>query len=418
MRSYIPRIVETRIDKALSLFGGVLIEGPKWCGKTTTAKRYAKSEIYFEDPDAWPDIESAIKTKPSRILKGANPRLIDEWQEFPLVWDSVRMDIDRRDEEGLYILTGSTTIDWTKVRHTGTGRIARARMNTMSLYESGLSTGEVRLADLFDGHDIDGLSSISIEEMAEIIVRGGWPRGAGKPLADARQIVKDYCESIVNSSKLGGRVVDGDIMGQLMRSLARNTATSVADTALIRDISRIDEAPMHINTLRSYESVLRNCFVTDDLKAWSPKLRSKTVLRLSDTRHFCDPAIAACFLGASPSSLVDDLSTYGYLFESLVVRDLRIYAAALGGEVRHYHDSYGLEADAVILLDDGRWGAIEIKLGSGYVDDAAKNLRKLAERVDTDVAGKPSFLAVVTCTAYAYRREDGVYVVPIACLRD
>ena len=418
MGSYISRLIEARIEKSLSLFGGVLIEGPKWCGKTTTSKKFAKSEIYLEDPNMWGQIDSMVRTKPSLILEGANPRLIDEWQEVPLIWDSVRMDIDRRDEEGLYILTGSTSIDWTKVRHSGTGRIDRIRMNTLSLFESGLSTGVVRLTDLFDGRDIEGVSAVTIEQMAEIVVKGGWPKGVGKPLSDARHIVKTYCESIVSTSKSDGNVLDRDIMSQLMRSLSRNTATSAADTVLIQDISRNDENPMHINTLRSYEAALRSCFVTDDLKAWSPKLRSKTVIRLSDTRHFCDPAIAAYFLEASPKNLMEDLNTYGYLFESLVVRDLRIYAAALGGEVRHYHDSYGLEVDAVVHLDDGRWGAIEIKLGAGYIEDAAKNLRKLAERVDTDVAGKPSFLAVVTCTPYAFRREDGVYVVPIACLRD
>lgn len=418
MGAYIPRLSDKRIESDLSVFGGVLVEGPKWCGKTTSARQFSKSEICLEDPRKRAEIEMIARTKPSLLLKGDSPRLIDEWQEVPRVWDAARMDIDRRSEEGLYILTGSVVFDLTKVMHSGIGRLVKVRMRTLSLFESGLSTGKVRLADLFDGCDVEGVSSMTLEQMAETIIRGGWPECAGKSLADAYRVVESYCRSIVTSNRFGDMVVDGRITGQLMESLSRSIATTASDTELLEDIRLNDGDPMHINTLRRYESALRDCFITDDLNAWRPRTRSKAVPRASEKRHLCDPSIAACFLGTSPGGLVDDLGTYSRLFESLVVRDLRIYAAALGGEVRHYHDSYGLEADAVVHLDDGRWGAIEIKLGAGYIEDAAKNLRKLAERVDTDVAGKPSFLAVVTCTPYAFRREDGVYVVPIACLRD
>ncbi len=418
MEPYIPRSSDKQIERALSLFGGVLVEGPRWCGKTTSARQFSKSEICLGDSRKKAEIEMVARTKPSLLLKGCNPRLIDEWQEVPRVWDSARMDIDRRSEVGLYILTGSVAFDLTKVMHSGIGRFVKVRMRTLSLFESGLSTGEVRLADLFDGCDVEGVSSVDLEQMAEIIVRGGWPECSGKTLADACRVVGSYCRTIAASNRLGDTVVDGRITQQLLESLSRSIATTASDTDLIEDIRFNDGNPMHINTLRRYESALRDRFIVDDLKAWRPKMRSKAVPRASEKRYLCDPSLAACFLGTTSEGLVDDLGAYGRLFESLAVRDLRVYAEALGGEVRHYHDSYGLEADTVIRLDDGRWGAIVIELGAGYLEDAVKNLKKLAERVDTDIAGKPSFLAVVTCTPYAYRREDGVYVVPIACLRD
>lgn len=352
------------------------------------------------------------------ILDGEKPRLLDEWQEFPMLWDSVRMDIDRHGTEGLYLLTGSVSVDWTKVRHSGTGRITRVRMGTMSLFEMGLSSGTVRLTDMFAGLDIQGTSSVSVEDMAEILIRGGWPKSVGKPFDVAYDGVKGYCRSIMSSTVFDGTVLNEDLLGQLVRSLSRNTATSVSDSTLIRDICDKDGTSMHINTLRYYESVLEKNFVIDNLKAWSPKMRSSTVIRVSDTRHFCDPAVAAYFLKASPSNLLEDLNMFGYLFESLVIKDLRAYMSAMGGDVLHYHDSYGMEADAIVRLDDGRWGAIEVKIGQGYIDTAAKNLRKIVEQVDEDAMGRPSFMAVITCTSYAYRREDGVYVVPLACLRD
>ena len=418
MESYVPRLADRVIEKALSAFGGVLIEGPKFCGKTTTSKQFANSVAYLQDPDMRSEYEQMVKVKPSMILEGAKPRLLDEWQDFPALWDSVRMDIDNRNEDGLYILTGSVTVDWSKARHTGAGRITRVWMGTMSLFEMGLSSGAVRLTDMFANADVQGISSVSVEDMAEIVVRGGWPKSLGKSFEAAREGVKGYCKSIASSTIFDGTVLDEDILAQLIRSLSRNTATSVSDSTLIRDICDKDGSSMHINTLRYYETVLRNNFVIDDLKAWSPKMRSKTVVRVSDTRYFCDPAIAAYFLKASPANLLDDLNKFGYLFESLVIRDLRAYASAIGGEVFHYRDSYGMEVDAVVCLDDGRWGAIEVKMGQGYIEDASKNLRIFAERVDEASMGRPSFLAVVTCTMYAYRREDGVYVVPLACLRD
>lgn len=410
-----PRLADDELRNTLKALGAVLIVGPKWCGKTTTAKQVAKSAIYLQDPKKTLEYREIMNTDPSLILDGMKPRLIDEWQTEPEIWDAVRYSVDELSEEGLYILTGSTTVDNSKILHSGAGRIGRMRMSTMSLYESNDSTGDVSLSDLFAGNHYRGRSNLSIEDLASLIVRGGWPKTIGKEAGIVHRQIKNYCETILESDIKTVDGVERDVhkMYQILRSISRNISTSAPDTTILADIKGKDSG-MHLNTLKSYEKALRAIYVIEDLPAWTPKLRSKATMRASDTRHLTDPAIAAYFLGASGKDLLADFRTFGLLFESMVIRDLRVYAHSLGGEVFHYHDSDGLEADAIIHLHDGRWGAIEVKLGAGMIDDAAKNLLKIKDKVQS----VPSFLAVVTGTEYAYVRKDGVHVVPIGCLKN
>ncbi len=415
MDRYRPRLADIELQRGLEAFGAVLIVGPKWCGKTTTANQAAKSAIYLQDTDKAEEYRKMMDIKPSLLLEGDKPRLIDEWQMAPGLWDAVRHSVDVLSEEGLYILTGSTVVDESKISHSGAGRIVRMRMSTMSLFESGDSNGEVSLTDIFMGKEVSGHSNLSIEDIAALIVRGGWPRTIDKNPETAQEQIKGYCETILESEvkTAGGVDRDSNKMRQILRSISRNVSTSAPDTTILSDIES-KNISIHINTLRDYEKALRSIYVIDDLTAWTPKLRSKATIRTSDTRHLVDPAIAAYFLGASANDLLRDPNTFGLLFESLVVRDLRAYTRTLGGDVYHYRDSDNLEADAIIHLHDGRWGAIEVKLGAGMIDDAAKNLLKIREKV----ANPPSFLAVMTGTEYAYKRDDGVHVVPIGCLRN
>jgi predicted AAA+ superfamily ATPase len=416
MKKYRPRMADAELKRKLEAFGAVSIVGPKWCGKTTTAEQVAKSAVYMQDPDMAEEHKRMMKIKPSRLLEGEKPRLIDEWQTEPSIWDLVRYSVDKLSEEGLYILTGSAAIDESKIEHSGAGRIGRMRMHTMSLYESGDSTGEVSISELFSGGEASGDSDLSIEDAAAILVRGGWPNSIGKRPEIAYDQIEGYCEAILKSEVklVDGVDRDSNKMRLILRSLSRNISTSAPDTTILADIEKKDNGLMHLNTLRAYTKALREIYVLDDLPAWTPKLRSKTTIRTSDTRHLSDPAVAAYFLGASAKDLLSDTKTFGLLFESMVIRDLRVYASSLGGEVFHYRDSDGLEADAIIHLHNGEWGAAEVKLGSGMIDDAVKNLLKIKDKVDTN---SPSFLAVITATKYAYTREDGVHVLPIGCLR-
>lgn len=418
-----PRMADEELRENLETFGAVVITGPKWCGKTTTAQQIAKSSIYLQDEDHRKEYEDALKVRPSMLLEGEKPRLIDEWQMAPDLWNTVRMSVDNIGKEGQYILTGSSAAGKRKKDHSGTGRITEMRMYTMSLFESGISTGEVSLSGMLHNKEVSGQSKLNLEDIAEQIVRGGWPSSYGKSTKIACRQVAGYCESILKT----GIRTDGtdeevenkevkrnpERMRAVLRSLSRNTATATPDTTILKDINdKGDE--ISINTLRDYIKALEKIFVVDNLQAWNPKLRSKATVRKTDTRHLCDPAIAAYFLNSSAKDLISDLNTFGFLFESLVIRDLRAYSGPLGAEVLHYHDSDGLEADAIVhLRHSGEWGAIEVKLGQGMVDKAAKNLIKIRNKVDSD---GPSFLAVVTGTEYAYTREDGVHVVPLGSL--
>ena len=420
MKDYINRIMDKVIKYELEAFGAVLITGPKWCGKTTTAKQIARSVLYMQDPDRKESYLTLANIQPSKLLEGEKPRLIDEWQMAPQLWDSVRFDVDMKNNTGLYILTGSTTVDESKISHSGAGRISRIKMRTMSLFESLDSNGNVSLKDLFDGkNEIDGTSNLDIEDIAELIIKGGWPGNINKPLKASMRSIEGYCDIIATSEI---QTVDGvkrneETTKSILRSLARHTSSTASDSTILSDV-KVNNSSIHRNTLSDYLDALKKLFVIEDLPAWSPKLRSKTIIRTSNKRHLIDPAIAANMLKASPEDLIYDMNTFGLLFESLVVRDLRVYTQAIGGSVFHYRDNTGLEADAVIHLDDGRWGLVEVKLGNHLIDEASENLIKLKKIIDTNKIKEPSFLMIVTGTGYAYKRKDGVIVVPIGCLKN
>lgn len=346
-------------------------------------------------------------------------KLIDEWQDAPQLWDAVRFSIDQKGMTGLYILTGSTSVDESKIAHTGTGRISRLRMRTMSLFESGDSNGEVSLIQLLNNKDISGKSSHNIKDIANLIVGGGWPSSLGKSLAIKQRQVAGYCKSIVNVevSTPDGIDRDSDKVEHVLRSYSRHISSQATINTITNDVTKNFDS-INRRTVSEYINALKNIFVIEDLKAWSPTLRSKTTIATSSTRHFVDPAIAAYFLDANPDDLINDLETMGLLFESLVVRDLRIYVESLNGKLFHYRDYSGLETDAVLHFKNGDWGAVEVKLGNMAIDNGANNLLKLKEKINTDKMNAPSFLAVITASGYAYQRPDGVYVIPIGCLRN
>jgi len=416
---YLPRIADSVLKESLAAAGAVLIEGPKWCGKTWTAQHQAKSEVSLQNPDTLPKYLKTIDVRPSLLLKGDTPRLIDEWQVAPVLWDAVRYAVDQRGQTNQFILTGSATPADNQVMHTGTGRISRMIMRPMSLFESGESTGQVSLKKLFAGlPDIEELSSLTLEDLAYALVRGGWPATITGPREAALRRASDYVESIINTdiSRVDGVDRNPGRVRALLRSLARGVASMVTLRTIIGDMASNDEL-ISDRTVTAYMNALKRIFVIEDQPAWSPALRSRTAIRTVVKRHFVDPSIAAAVLGATPERLMEDIPTFGILFESLCIRDLRIYASAIGGDVYHYHDRNGLEADAIIQLHTGEWAAVEVKLGGSSLDSAAENLLKLADKVDADRMQKPAFLAVLTgVNSAAYRRDDGVFVIPIGCL--
>jgi len=401
--------------------GAVLIEGPKWCGKTSSAEELANSVLYMQDADNSAANRLMAQTKPSILLEGETPRLIDEWQVAPELWNAVRFAVDKRHKKGQFILTGSVNPTRTDDMHTGTGRIGRMKMHTMSLFESGDSTGEVSLGALFDGAtELDGTSHISIEQFAFIINRGGWPGIAFETDEKiALTVASAYVDAVVNEdiSKADGIEKNPDRVMALMRSISRNISTEAYTTTILNDLIANNE-PISQNTVDSYLACLKKIFVLEDLPAWSAKLHSKTAIRTTAKRHFTDPSIATAVLRATPKRLLADFNTFGYLFESLCIRDLRIYAESIDGRVYHYRDKSGLEVDAIVQLADGRWGAIEIKMGSGMIEQAAENLLKFAKVIDNKKMGPPSFLMVLTGSEYAFQLKNGVWVVPIGCLRN
>ncbi|MDR2492086.1 MAG: DUF4143 domain-containing protein [Coriobacteriales bacterium] len=417
--TYLKRIADDVLDSHLEASGAVLIEGPKWCGKTWTANKKAKSTLFMQDPDQRTSYLKAADTKPSLLLRGETPRLLDEWQEAPVLWDAVRYAVDQRGDVGQFILTGSAVPLDNAVKHTGTGRISRMLMRTMTLYESLESSGDISLHALFDGTaDGDGMSSLSIERLAFVLTRGGWPASIGDKESVALRRVSDYVEAVINQdiSRVDGVEKSPARVRALMRSLARNVSTMASLSTIRNDIAG-NEDTVSEKTIASYLNALRRIHVVEDLPAWSPAMRSKTPLRTSPKRHFTDPSIATTVLRATADSLLGDFTTFGLLFESLCIRDLRVYANAIDGEVFHYHDKSGLEADAIIHLKDGRWGAIEVKMGATEIETAAENLQRLRDKVNTDKMKEPSFLMVLTGTELAYRRDDGTYIVPIGCLK-
>ncbi|WP_303193788.1 ATP-binding protein [Ruthenibacterium lactatiformans] len=424
MKRYRKRIADDILIRKLEGKGAVLIEGPKWCGKTTTAEQLAASILYMDDPEKKEQNIAMSELNPKRLLKGATPRLIDEWQLAPKLWDAIRFEVDHRGELGQFVLTGSAVpADTREITHSGTGRFTWLTMRPMSLYESGDSTGEVRLKDLFSGAaEIDGASNLSIDRLAFLVCRGGWPQAVDMRDEIALDQAMDYYDAVVHSdiNRADNVQKNPERVKRLMRSYARNQGGQVPNTVLAQDIAANDKTPISEETVASYVSALRKIFVVEDMPAWNPNLRSKTAIRSSDTRYYIDPSIAATALGIGPNDLINDLNTFGFLFETLCIRDLRVFADALNGEVYHYRDKDGQECDAVVHLRNGNYGLIEIKLGGDrLIEEGAKSLKSMEAKIDTDKMNTPSFLMVLTGTGdYAYRRQDGVYVVPIGCLRN
>ena len=420
-RGYLPRIADEKLKLGLATSGAVLIVGPKWCGKTRTAEEIAKSVIYMQDPDHAEAYKLLADTKPSKLLEGETPRLIDEWQIAPVLWNAVRFAVDKRRSRGHFILTGSVVPPETSDMHTGTGRISRMTMRTMSLFESGESTGAISLKDLFDGkEDMFNESDLSIEKAAFILTRGGWPEAVNeKNEKYALRMVYNYLDAVANQdmSKIDQVERNPDRVYALLRSIARNISTQASAATLHKDLMTNDES-LSDKTINDYITALRKLYVVEDLPAWSPHLRSKRAIRTTAKRHFIDPSIAMAALRADSGKLLNDFKTFGYFFESLCVRDLRIYADSLDGSIYHYRDQLNFEVDAIIQLKDERWAAVEIKMGAGQIEKAAENLIKFKNTIDTDKMSAPSFLMVLTATKHAFQLKNGVWVVPIGCLRD
>jgi len=417
MNTYRPRIADALLREALQTTGAVQIVGPKWCGKTTTAEQQAVGTVYFQDPDQRSSLLRIAAEQPSLLLKGDKPLLLDEWQDAPAIWDAVRFAVDKEQALGSYILTGSSVPSRDQISHSGTGRFSRVAMRPMTLLESGESVATARLADIVDGLDIGGQASMTLSDVAEALVRGGWP--ASVSAGDSRGMARasDYVDSIIESdiSRVDGIEKNPRRVRLLMRSLARNESTEAAMTTLQSDMAA-DEGRVSTNTIAVYLDALRRLYVIDDQQAWAPAVRSKTAMRTSPVRRYCDPSLPAALLGLTPDKLLFDFNTFGLLFESLCIRDLRVYASAIGATISHYRDARGLECDAIMELPDGRWGAIEVKLESNREDDASADLRQIASVVRSQHGGPASFLMVITATGFARRRNDGVYSVPISCL--
>ncbi len=424
MKKYRKRIVDDILKRKLEGKGAVLIEGPKWCGKTTTAEQLAASILYMDDPERKEQNIAMSDLNPKRLLQGATPRLIDEWQLAPKLWDAIRFEVDHRSELGQFILTGSAVpADTKEIAHSGTGRFTWLTMRPMSLYESGDSTGTVSLRNLFEGiSDIDGDSNIDIDRLAFLVCRGGWPQAIDMRDEIALDQAMDYCDAVVRSdiNRADNVEKNPERVRRLMRSYARNQGGQVPNTVIAQDVAANDEKPMSEETVASYINALRKIFVVEDMPSWNPNLRSKTAIRSSDTRYYIDPSIATASLGIGPNDLINNLKTFGLLFETLCVRDLRIFADTLNGGVYHYRDKDGQECDAVVHLRNGEYGLIEIKLGGDkLIEEGAKSLKAMRAKIDTDKMKAPSFLMVLKGIGdYAYKRHDGVYVVPIGCLKN
>ena len=423
MKEYKSRIADKILKNKLLSKGAVLIEGPKWCGKTTTAEQIALSVLYMTKPEDMKQNISLAEINPSLLLSGEVPRLIDEWQVAPKLWDAIRFEVDHRNLEGQFILTGSSVpINMDEVTHSGTGRYTRMIMRPMTLFESRESNGSVSLRDLFEGkNNITGTNNLSLEDVAYLCCRGGWPRATFMDKEIALEQAFDYLDSVINSdvSKVDDVSRNPERTKNIMKSYARNLGSQASNETIKADVLKNDSFSLDTDTVLSYINALRKIFVVEDTMAWNPNLRSKTAIRTTETRYFVDPSIAAA-LGIGPNDLINDLNTFGLIFENLCVRDLRVYAESLKGTVYHYRDASDLECDTVIHLRDGSYGLVEIKIGGDMlIEEGVNNLIKLQNKIDITKMKKPSFLMVLTAIGkYAYKREDGVYVVPIGCLKN
>lgn len=427
--NYKARIADALLAQRLKSAGAILIKGPKWCGKTTTALQVAKSSVMMANPQTLRESRILAETDMPTLLAGDTPRLFDEWQAIPDLWDSIRYEVDMRQKKGQFILTGSVVPyqseedEDKRINHSGAGRYSWFRMRTMSLWESGESTGEVSLKALFEGQQkVAGQNKWKLADIAYMLCRGGWPATIGDERDAALQIAFDYIDAIAESdiSDFDHTLRNPDRCRALLRSLARLQA-SQANYAVIRDDMIVNEPQtLSDKTIASYINALRNIYVVEDMKAWNTNLRSKTAIRTTDTRYFVDPSIAAAALGLSPDDLMHDLNTFGLMFETMAVRDLRVYAEALGGSVSHYRDKDNLECDAIIHLRNGRYALVEIKLGgSSAIEEAQRSLNMLVQKINTDKVGEPAFRMVLTAVgSYAMTLQDGTLLVPIGCLKD
>lgn len=424
LTEYLPRILDSFIEERLKSIGAILIEGPKWCGKSTTGANFSKRTLYLSDPIIKGQLELILSDNSEILSEGDFPLLIDEWQEIPILWDLVRNIIDRKGIPGEFILTGSAKpADRSKISHSGTGRFAWIKMRPMSLWESGDSSGTVSLKKLFDDNSIPvfGQNDLDLTRIAYLVCRGGWPQSIKLPENVSLNVAEDYYEALVNVdiSNVDGTSRDIATARRIMRSYARFQGTQTPTAQILKDISS-NSSVEDIKTVNSYLGALRNLFVIEDMPAWNPNLKSRTAIRTSDTRYFIDPSIAAAALAIGPGDLLNDLKLFGFMFETLAVRDLRIYAQSLKGDVYHFRDKNGLECDAVIHLHNGNYGLVEIKLGGeGKIEEGAESLKDLSKKIDYEKMPKPAFMMILTAVGkFAYRRPDGILVVPIGVLRN
>lgn len=424
MAKYKQRIADITLQRKVLGKGAVLIEGPKWCGKTTTAKQLAKSYLDLGDSTVLKQSAGLIEISPQTLLKGETPRLIDEWQALPSIWDSIRSEVDRRGEPSQFILTGSSVLpEADETIHSGTGRFATIKMRPMSLYESGESTGTVSLKDLFEGNPLEvQQNDLNFEDIAYLTCRGGWPWATLIPKEVALDQAFDYVDSVVKKDiqRVDKVKRSAERTKLLLRSYARNISQQASYGTIRKDMLSNDASTLDEDTVADYIKALKKLFVIEDLAAWNPNIRSKAAIRTSDTRHFVDPSIGTAALGLGPQDLINDLKSFGFFFEDMAVRDLRVYADALDGELYHYRDSNGLECDTVLHRRNGSYALLEVKLGGEKnIEEGAANMISLSRNIDTDKMPAPSFMAVIVGVGqYAYQRKDGVYVIPIGCLKD
>lgn len=420
MEKYMPRIVDNVLKNKLEYMGAVLIEGCKWCGKSTTARQFAKSYIEFQDPDKKMQYDKTNQTKPSLFLEGDKPRLFDEWQMYPVVWDSIRMDVDHTGLKGQYILTGSARPIEDSVMHTGTGRITKLLMRPMSLYESGESNGSVSLNDIINGKDISGVSPLDFDRLINAMIRGGWPESLNIEGENKYKISKEYIQSLLNE---GIKTVDGierssSKMSAVLKSIARNISTNTSKSTILEDVKSNFINEVSRPTLDDYLNTLEKLYILEYIPATNLNLRSKTPLRVSPKLELVDPSLAIAALNLKREDLIKDLNFTGFIFENMCMRDLKIYIEAIDARLSYYRDKNDFEVDCILETADGKWGAIEVKLGAGEIPTAVENLTKFKEKVDTKKYGEPSFLMVLTGADYSYKRDDGIYVVSIGNLKN
>jgi len=423
LQNYLPRIMDAKIKEYLKIFGAVCVEGPKWCGKTWTSLFHSNSKIFIGDPAGNFQNRRLAEMSPALILDGEKPRLIDEWQEVPPIWDAVRYQVDQSAQKGQYILTGSATPNHKGILHSGAGRIAKLRMRPMSLYESGDSSGTVSLEKLCRGELAPSMTGeLDLRKLIDLIIRGGWPGSIHVPAEQAALLPAEYLNAVIDDDvyRIDGIKRNTNKMRLLLRSLARNESTTATNRTLKNDIREVDDEDIDVETVKEYLDIFDRLFITDNQPPFSTGVRSSVRVKQAVKRHFCDPSLACALLKATPASLLGDLETLGFLFEALCERDLKIYAESFGGLLYHYQDYQGREIDAVIELPDSRWCAFEIKLGANQIDAAAQNLLSLKKSFENDPKGKPPAVLCVLCglTSAAYQRPDSVYVVPITALKN